>query len=555
MAAKLILLEGDSNKEYPLSRSNKIGRHPGNEVQVIDRIVSKEHATIKQDERQRYLLEDAGSLNGTYINGKRVISQVLKDGDTISMGNTSFRFSEERIRRVSQPRRVRRKSWARHDSLRNTAPPKEDSQLVRLAGSAHQSHIQSRLNAPFQFLPVEQIADVDTLRSDYEKLRIAHELSRSIAIHTNLDRLLQKIVDEALKLISAERAVILFYNDENGWTPRYTRQQSSELQHEIRLSSSILDEVRSNRRAVLSSDASCDERFKSSKSVIMEGIRSTMCVPLMVNDVFIGAFHVDSTITRNAFTEKDLQIFSGIANQASFAIENYRLAKKIEVEAQTRAQFERLVSPNLVDQIVEGEIQLEQGGQLKKVTMLFADIRGFTAMSESHMPQEMVRTLNAYFEAMVEVLFEHHGTLDKYVGDQIIGLFGAPVAMKDASDRAVECAIAMLDRLDEFNAERKKNGKVPIEIGIGLNTGTVVAGAIGSSQTLQYTVIGDPVNVAARLCSAAGCGEILISQETRRDCTVDVPIEVREPISVKGKSCKIDIYQVLRPGQERSEAI
>lgn len=555
MAAKLILLEGDSNTEYPLSRSNKIGRHPGNEVQVIDRIVSKEHATITQDERQRYILEDAGSLNGTYINGKRVISQVLKDGDTIAMGNTSFRFSEERIRRVSQPRRIRRKSWARHDELRNTAPPKEDSQLVRLAGSAHQSHIQSRLNAPFQFLPVEQIADVDTLRSDYEKLRIAHELSRSIAIHTNLDRLLQKIVDEALKLISAERAVILFYSDETGWMPRYTRQQSNELHLEIRLSSSILDEVRSNRRAVLSSDASCDERFKSSKSVIMEGIRSTMCVPLMVNDAFIGAFHVDSTITRNAFTEKDLQIFSGIANQASFAIENYRLAKKIEVEAQTRAQFERLVSPNLVDQIVEGEIQLDQGGQLKKVTMLFADIRGFTAMSESHMPQEMVRTLNAYFEAMVEVLFAHQGTLDKYVGDQIIGLFGAPVAMEDASDRAVQCAIAMLDRLDEFNAERRKNGKVPIEIGIGLNTGTVVAGAIGSSQTLQYTVIGDPVNVAARLCSAAGCGEILISQETRRDCTLDVPFRTREPISVKGKSCKIDIFEVPRPGQERSEAV
>lgn len=539
MTARLILIEGDSQQEFTLTRSNKIGRHPDNEVQVNDRIVSKEHATIYQDERARYYLKDAGSLNGTYINGKRVISQVLRDGDIIAMGNTKFCFTSNPVQRPNHPRPPRRsrQSRLRRDSLNSFA------RNVTVENHRVQTHIQSSLNAPFRFLPADEIQSTDALRADYEKLRIAHELSRSLAIYTNLDKLLQRVVDEALKLIRAERAVILFYSEQDGWIPRYCHQQQERDQ--VRISNSILDEVRNNRRAVLSSDASCDARFKASKSVIMEGIRSTMCVPLMINDVFFGAFLVDSTLTRNAFTEKDLQIFSGIANQTSLALENYRLAKTIKKQAETRAQFERLVSPNLVDQIVDGEIQLEQGGQLKRVTMLFADIRGFTAMSENHMPQEMVRTLNSYFEAMVEVLFEHNGTLDKYVGDQIIGLFGAPVALEDAADRAVACSIAMLERLERFNRERHKQGKVPIEIGIGLNTGTVVAGAIGSSRTLQYTVIGDPVNVAARLCSAADSGEIIISQETFKECTKALNTQEKAPISVKGKSNKIPIFKVL----------
>jgi adenylate cyclase len=177
--------------------------------------------------------------------------------------------------------------------------------------------------------------------------------------------------------------------------------------------------------------------------------------------------------------------------------------------------------------------------------MLFADIRGFTSMSERHTPEEMVETLNNYFEFMVDALFKHGGTLDKYVGDEIIGLFGAPVELADAPGRAVRCALDMLKALEEFNRLRAAENKEPLHIGIGINTGPVIAGAIGSSRTLQYTVIGDPVNIASRLCSVAKAGEVIISEYTMREVRQDVLVEPREAVQVKGKSQALQIFCAL----------
>src|SRR5690606_9897888 len=167
-------------------------------------------------------------------------------------------------------------------------------------------------------------------------------------------------------------------------------------------------------------------------------------------------------------------------------------------------------------------------------------------------PEEMVKTLNEYFEMMVDVLFAHGGTLDKYVGDEVIGLFGAPVALPDAPLRAVRCGLEMQRALEEFNRIRVTNGQEPIHIGIGINTGPVIAGAIGSSRTLQYTVIGDPVNIASRLCSVARAGEVIVSQYTMRAVQSDVVLEPREPVRVKGKSPALQI--LCAPGLPREPA-
>ncbi len=209
---------------------------------------------------------------------------------------------------------------------------------------------------------------------------------------------------------------------------------------------------------MLSSDATMDSRFSAAHSVIMQGIRSTMTVPLFHRDELLGIMHLDSMIATNAFAEKDLQIFGGIASQAAVAIHNSQLAREIEQEAKTRAQFQRLLSPNLVDQVVQGKLQLEKGGALSEVTLLFSDIRGFTSMSESRAPQEIVRMLNEYFELMVDVIFKYQGTLDKFVGDEIIALFGAPVAMENAEVKAVQCALDMMQVLSEFNRVRARRG-------------------------------------------------------------------------------------------------
>lgn len=520
MTARLILVSGEGPSEYPLVAFNTVGRHPDNTVQVLDRIVSKEHCRITRAPTGGYVLRDIGSLNGSYVNGERVSEKPLTTGDQITLGNTILRFEDEHDGQEQQNARLRNVTLA--------------------GGGLVQSQVRSRLDASARFLPAAEIDDVDVLRIDYEKLRIAHEMSQKLNIESNLDQLLQQIVDETFAIIRADRAVILLCDENGDLQPRYLRTKRED--DSIKLSSSILEEVKNNKKAVLSSDAMVDERFKAAKSIIMQGIRSTMCVPLLYAGQLVGAMHMDSMLTTGAFIEKDLQLFQGIANQAAIAIENHRLAKKIEREAATRAEFQRLLSPNLVEQIVSGALQLDKAGTKRVVTMLFADIRGFTSMSERTTPEEMVKTLNEYFEMMVDVLFAHGGTLDKYVGDEVIGLFGAPVALPDAPLRAVRCGLEMQRALGEFNRIRLTNGQEAINVGIGINTGPVIAGAIGSSRTLQYTVIGDPVNIASRLCSVAKAGEVIISEYTMGAVRNDVLFEPREAVRVKGKSHSLQIF-------------
>lgn len=520
--SKLILLTGGIRKEFDLGDFNTIGRHPDNTVQILDRIVSKEHAHVIRQSDGSYTLKDLGSLNGTYVGSVRVHEQPLKHGDEITMGSTRLMYSD----RPSSEESVHRVTIA--------------------PANITESHIRHKVDADRseRFLPVKDLP-LDTLKRDYEKLRIAHELGQAIVGILDLDTLLPKILDKSFELLPADRGVILLMEGGN-LLPKYVKHKNPKQAHEqIVLSNAILNEVTQQKRAVLSSDASMDARFVGSHSIIMQGIRSTMSVPLMHGNELLGVMHLDSQIAANAFTEKDLQLFSSIGNQAAVAIQNARLAKKIEEEAKTRAQFQRLLSPKLVEQLVSGQLHLEKVGELREVSMLFSDIRGFTAMSEKSKATEIVAMLNEYFEQQVDILFRYNGTLDKYVGDELIGLFGAPVAQPDAAWLAVQCALDMQIALRQFNEERVKKGLDPVHIGIGINTGMVVSGMIGSSRTMQYTVIGDAVNTAARLCSLAKPGEIIVSETTLAAVASKVEVIALPPTKVKGKAQALRIYNVI----------
>lgn len=517
--AKLIVLGNDGRREYELGAVTTIGRHPDNVIQILDRIVSKEHAQILRQPDGRFLYKDLGSLNGTFRGGERVGEQLLNEGDELTLGGTQLQFQEHggsgAVDRVTiQP--------------------------------SNETLIRQRLQAPpgaREFLPEREIKDVEVLRRDYEKLRLAHELGKSIGLEVDLGVLLEQIIMKAFELIPADRGVILLM--ENGVPqPRIARTRDGRME-QIVLSRSILSEVVQQKTAVLSADASMDSRFSGAHSIIIQGIRSTMTVPLIHHDELLGVMHMDSMVATGAFGEKDLQLFAGIASQAAVAIHNSLLARKIEQEAKTRAQFQRLLSPNLVDQVVAGKLQLEKGGALQEVTALFSDIRGFTAMSERQAPQEIVRMLNEYFELMVDVLFQHQGTLDKFVGDEIIGLFGAPVAVPDAELRAVQCALEMQRILRDFNRTRVAEGQVEIKIGVGINTGPVVTGAIGSSRALQYTAIGDAMNLASRLCTAATQDQILVSEATYRKIADRVAAVAMPPMRFKNKSEEQKVFNII----------
>ena len=217
----------------------------------------------------------------------------------------------------------------------------------------------------------------------------------------------------------------------------------------------------------------------------------------------------------------------------------------ITEQSKIKNTFKRYVSKSVVDQLLDDDQKLNLGGEERDVTVLFSDIRGFTAMSEKMKPKEVVSTLNSYFSEMIDIIFKFDGTLDKIVGDELMVVFGAPIARDDDAERAVQTAIGMVESLKKFNDKRVKKGKVPINAGIGINKGKVISGNIGSKDQMDYTVIGDTVNLGARLCSFAGPLKIIVSKSVKDEIGDNYKTRKLEPIKVKGKRKPVEIFKVL----------
>jgi adenylate cyclase len=520
--AKLIIYTTEGPREVELKEMNSLGRHPRNNVQILDRIVSKEHCHIKL-QNGRFVMRDLGSLNGTMVNNKRVQEHVLRDRDELKMGNTRIVFREQ-----------------------SSADPV--LQRVTIGPGTMESHIRKKLAPPpaeDRFLPETEVHDDEQLRRDYEKLRTAYELQRSIGLELDLDRLLNRILELSFQFLAADRGVILLFDDDGELKPRAVRMRSGQAPEDIILSQAIIREVLKEKAAVLSSDAMIDSRFQGSHSIIIQGIRSSMAVPILNKGEMLGLMILDSQVATGAFGEKDLQILGNIASQVAYFMENMKLARKVEEESIAREKFQRMLSPNLAEKVISGELEVKKGGQSLEASVMFADIRGFTSMSENQDAHAIVEMLNEYFELAVDVVFKHEGTLDKFVGDEIMALWGAPVYHKDDSVRAVRAGVELQQMLVEFNRTRVAEGAEPIRIGIGICTGPVVAGYIGSSRTMEYSVIGDTVNVASRLCSLAKPGEIIISESTHNRVKEHFELAALPPAQVRGKRDALRVFAVL----------
>jgi adenylate cyclase len=527
-----------TERTVELVEHNTLGRHPDNTVQLLDRIVSKTHCHIDLSDG-KYVLFDQGSLNGTYVNGERVQgTRVLRHDDEVALGSTKLLF----ISAVAEPA----KPVLPSATLSTTAVASIPGRVTMSPGMV-ESHIRSKLTQQVaqNFLPERLVQDESVLRRDYEKLRVSFELTRAIAAELDVDKLLTKIIATAFELLAADRGVVLLFDDKKQLQPRCVRTKRGAATEEVALSTTIINEVLRDRAAVLSSDALMDSRFKGAHSIIMQGIRSSMAVPLIYSDELLGIMVLDSQVAANAFTDKDLQLTQALANQAAVAIQNSLFARKIEKEALTRERFQRLLSPAIAELVVSGEVAVEKGGQARETSVFFSDIRGFTTLSETRTAQEIVNMLNDYFEQMVEIIFKHEGTLDKFVGDEIMALFGSPVSHPDDAYRAVKVAVEQIHALEEWNLVRLAEGEPAIQIGIGINTGSVVAGYLGSSKALEYTVIGDVVNTASRLCSVAKAGEIIISRSTFDLVKDFFDTQELAPTQVKGKAQALQVYRVL----------
>jgi adenylate cyclase len=314
----------------------------------------------------------------------------------------------------------------------------------------------------------------------------------------------------------------------------------------ITVSSTIMNHVTKERAAVLTHDAAMDFAAAKGRSLILSRISSAIVVPLLHNEEVLGILWLDSE-SLAVFQPKDLELVTAVANQAAMFIQINILGKKIEEEIVTRERFARLVSPNVAERIASGALKIEKGGSLvKECTVFNSDIRGFTRMSEGTTAPIIVEMLNDYFELMVESIFQYEGTLDKFMGDGIMGMWGAPVQHPDDALRCVRCALDQMERLGRFNRQRVDQDQPPIAIGIGIHTGELVAGYVGSSRALSYTVIGDTVNTSARLCGIADAGQIVVSESTYQRLGNRFEVEELPPAKLKGKERPLRIFNVLR---------
>jgi class 3 adenylate cyclase len=220
------------------------------------------------------------------------------------------------------------------------------------------------------------------------------------------------------------------------------------------------------------------------------------------------------------------------------------MAHSLREKELLKGAFSKYVTKSVVDRIMENEGGLKLGGEKKEVSVFFSDIRGFTHMSEQLRPEEVVSLLNEYFTEMVKIIFKYEGTLDKFMGDAIMAVFGAPVDQADHAERAVMAALEMSQKMMELRAKWRMEGKKEVNIGIGINTGEVIVGNLGSNERMEYTAIGDNVNLAQRLESVAEGGQILISSATYEIVKGKVVARMLEPIKLKGKAEKVIPYEV-----------
>jgi adenylate cyclase len=616
--ARLVLQTAEGQQIVELRQTNSLGRHPSNTIQLLDKIVSKEHCIVEQ-RGTMYVLRDLGSLNGTYVNQKRVHGESeLKHGDEIALGQTKARFEDTPASHYPPPpSTTAAPGWQQAQvwppgspqappgsqavpsgqypayvrqpppnqafpgqrpppgppgkppavpppgppPLPKRPPPAAMRTPARGFSTAYlpsvptTTHIETEDEArqigaeiaatERDFRAFDEIAgNPAQLRADYERLRLSYELTRDIADEKDTQQLLEKILKSIFRFIPAQRGVI-FLQDEAGEMQPVASHRNDGGKGAISVSTTILKKVVQDRSAVLTHDAAMDFAASKGKSMILNQIQSAIVAPMLHNEELFGVLWLDSKSLAQ-FQPKDLELVSAVANQAAMFIEINMLGQQVQDELLTRERLSRLLSPNVAERVIKGQVDVAPGGTRHDVTVYNSDIRGFTRMSEHTPPEEIVEMLNAYFEAMVDTIFKWEGTLDKFMGDGIMAVWGAPMAHPDDPERAVECALEQSEVLGAFNRDRVARGQPALGVGVGIHTGPVVAGYIGSSKALSYTVIGDVANVSARVCAKARAGQIVVSAETRARLGPRFEVEELAPMRIRGKDKPITVFNVVR---------
>ncbi len=543
---RLIYQDGEQQQTHNFALGEVvIGRSPDCQVVLKDNGISRNHAKIVVDEDGVRLL-DLKSKNGTQINGVPVVEAPLRDGDRILLGRFQLLFTKTLESKVV---------------LDEAKPLSEEAgTIIRSVGELSRLLSTSDTSAGVGTgaRKAAQPPDVREIEKSNRILKVLTSVAETLIAVRPVEEVLEQVMSIVFEHVPADRGFLMLQDEsaEQKLVPMVVKHREGTAptdEGRISISKTIADQCMSDRVSILTQDAQIDPRFLAGgggMSIRINSIRSAMCAPLWNKDQVIGIIHVDSPMRVNSFTENDLDLLTALANYAAVAIERSRLNQKILAEEKKRERLGRFLSPQVTSRILaasDHDGSTLGAPEVRDISVLFADIVGFTSMSEKMSPAAVALLLNDYLSRMTDTIFKFEGTLDKYIGDAIMAVFGAPLDMPDHAARCIRAALEMRERLEEFNAERPKEGPL-LRIRMGINSGKAVAGEIGSINKKEYTVLGDTVNIASRLeSSVAKPGMVVIGENTYEAVKELFACKPLGSVTLKGKEKEVTVYEVVGP--------
>ncbi len=548
---KALIIQFGSEENIYILNNNKtytIGRKDTNDIIIKDSTISGTHCqiTISAD---KIIITDLNSRNGITVNEKKISgSAELSQGQFFFIGMRNSYITdipESELFNLAQhgPDHFIRKSAAANNT--------QSFDINNDFSCDRSNDLSNTIITKISFKDIDKKKlNINTLLSDNEnnrsnkefnKLSIIYEMSKEL--NTIFSK--QELYDATLKWISKglkyEHGYILMY--ENGFFNCVANSASHE---EAKISKTLAKFVIDEQSSIITLDASCDERFASSQSIASLKIMSAMCAPIWTNDKTIGLIYITNSVSSVQFTDEELKFLTAFANQLSISIERLNLMEALKQEENIRSKLSRYLSPDVADIVIKNpEFSTKLGGCSAEVSILFADIRGFTKLSIATPVDILVTILNEYFSIWVEIVFKHKGTIDKFIGDAVMAVYGAPVSYDCDSANAINSAKEFMTELEKANNSWMQRFGVRIDIGIGISTGPVIAGNIGSQERMDYTIIGSAVNLASRICSSTPAKKIYVCDKTFSQNSEHYTFQQLEPIKFKGSDKLIPIYDTL----------